>query len=421
MKHYYYFFSFILLLPFLSKAQSNYKPGYVVTLSGDTLKGYIDYREWEINPKQFSFKKDQGAAVEKYNINTCNAFDINGFEYFQKYIVSVSQNPVDPVVITASSDTSSIIDTVFLSIVTKGKRLNLYRLTDHIKNHIYIAENNQHPVELLLRLHLDADDDNKVITQTIYKNQLHRIAYAWQPDNKILEAEIDDANYDIKDISKIVNKINGQGNYIQNEAVNMNGVVLFAGIGVVNTQTKFTGNFDYSGQSHNVIFPLIDLGVDFLRNKNIGSLIIRVELGFTGNKAHFTQTKPGNLTTPDVSNLSFNQYTAYLNPQLLYNFYNTKTLKVYTAVGIIANYSAYTNKSYTIAFGGSSPTDLTPYVFPDLTSLYFSLSGKVGIELNNKIDIHIGYWLPTNINNNIGYSVKTSQYALGINYKFGSK
>ncbi|MDB5026006.1 MAG: hypothetical protein JWP78_3761 [Mucilaginibacter sp.] len=39
----------VVLLPALSYAQSNYKPGYVITLKGDTLPGFIDYREWNSN------------------------------------------------------------------------------------------------------------------------------------------------------------------------------------------------------------------------------------------------------------------------------------------------------------------------------------------------------------------------------------
>ena len=41
-----YFLVTLLLLPLLSIAQSNYKSGYVVTLKGDTLRGYINYKEW---------------------------------------------------------------------------------------------------------------------------------------------------------------------------------------------------------------------------------------------------------------------------------------------------------------------------------------------------------------------------------------
>ena len=46
----------LFLLPLLSIAQANYKSGYVVTLKGDTLRGYINYKEWGRNPKDIDFK-----------------------------------------------------------------------------------------------------------------------------------------------------------------------------------------------------------------------------------------------------------------------------------------------------------------------------------------------------------------------------
>jgi hypothetical protein len=45
MKFFYKVLLAVILLPAFSYAQSNYKPGYVVNLKGDTLRGFIDCRE----------------------------------------------------------------------------------------------------------------------------------------------------------------------------------------------------------------------------------------------------------------------------------------------------------------------------------------------------------------------------------------
>ncbi|NJK97917.1 MAG: hypothetical protein HC905_26095 [Bacteroidales bacterium] len=44
-----------LILFNLAYSQENYIPGYVIE-NGDTLKGFIDYRNWEKNPNQIAFK-----------------------------------------------------------------------------------------------------------------------------------------------------------------------------------------------------------------------------------------------------------------------------------------------------------------------------------------------------------------------------
>jgi hypothetical protein len=161
--------------------------------------------------------------------------------------------------------------------------------------------------------------------------------------------------------------------------------------------------------------------LDVLANKSIGTLIFRLELGFTGNKAQFTNVTTENFDQVHNSKLTFNQLIAYFNPQIVYNFYNTSNLKVYAAVGAIVNYSAYSDKNYTsiITFGGtSSPTYPD---FPDLNSVYFSGSAKVGIVFNENWDVFAGYNPATSLNDNIGYNVKVSQTEIGIKYLFDIK
>ena len=40
-----------------SFCQKNFLPGYVIQ-NGDTLKGFIDYRNWRVNPDAISFRRD---------------------------------------------------------------------------------------------------------------------------------------------------------------------------------------------------------------------------------------------------------------------------------------------------------------------------------------------------------------------------
>ncbi len=67
----------VLLLPFFSHAQDNYQPGAVVTLKGDTIHGYINFKEWEINPRSISFQASTGVSPVKYSVN-----DIQYFIFF---------------------------------------------------------------------------------------------------------------------------------------------------------------------------------------------------------------------------------------------------------------------------------------------------------------------------------------------------
>src|SRR5437588_1907278 len=74
-------------------AQSNYHEGYVVKNNGDTLKGYIDYREWENNPKSINFRisKDD-KRTQQFAPATIRAFGISGMEAYISYTGLISND-----------------------------------------------------------------------------------------------------------------------------------------------------------------------------------------------------------------------------------------------------------------------------------------------------------------------------------------
>src|ERR1700744_6338801 len=84
------------LLPLSLSAQSNYKPGYVVNSKGDTLRGFIDYQEWDANPDVINFKKTLTDQSTKYGVDDASAFGIDKLESFIKYTGPISTDPVNP-------------------------------------------------------------------------------------------------------------------------------------------------------------------------------------------------------------------------------------------------------------------------------------------------------------------------------------
>lgn len=114
MKLVYTLLFYVILLPGLSFAQSNYKPGYVVDLKGDTLRGFINYKEWDNNPKSFGFKKElKQPNAEAFTVKQATTFAVTGQIYYQRYVVSVSQDKVDMTNMNSRLDTGSMVDTVF--------------------------------------------------------------------------------------------------------------------------------------------------------------------------------------------------------------------------------------------------------------------------------------------------------------------
>ena len=75
----------LLLIATMLKAQSNYRPGYIITNDNDTINGLIDYRIDKANAKVCKFKLTETTKEQSYNPG-----EITGFRYIEdgKYYVS---------------------------------------------------------------------------------------------------------------------------------------------------------------------------------------------------------------------------------------------------------------------------------------------------------------------------------------------
>ncbi len=390
--------------------------------TGDTVKGFIDYKEWDRNPKTILFKKTfAGKQKEVYKPSAILAFGINGFEKFRSFAGMISQ---DNFTINSGStgiDTSKIMDTVFLRIAYSGVPLTLYTYKDAKKERFFISEDNSTPRELNYHAYLEYNDDqgkNVLKEQRGYRAQLNYYAIKYQQGNAALIAAIQHSGYTEDDLAQIVNKINGTKNSSPKLLTSRAGARFLAGIAINSSEIIFHevdfGSGNSSGYS---IFPKINLGTDIFINKNVGDVIFRTELSFTGNHADVTGRIPGNSYAID-ENIKFNQYIISINPQLLYNFYNTDKTKFYIAGGAALNLNTYSDKTYNVYFDYGSGKDAVSRNFPDVQPLNFNLTAKVGCELNKKINIYAGYNPASSLNDDEGYELKLISYYAGINYLF---
>jgi len=424
MKYIFTCITLILILPLFTSAQGNYKPGYVVTLKGDTLRGFINYKDWNKNPKSIEFKKDAGAAkAETYSIYNALAFSIKGVEYYSRFAGNISQDAVDINFAKQLEDTSLYkIDTVFLRIISTGKNATLYEYNDVVKPRYFISAKNTATAELSYHVHLDGD--NKVQKERGYTQQLQNISAVYQPQNSALIDEIANSDYTVEGLQKIVFKINGSvtpqnGGDAAFIAGDHAGTRFFAGAGVSYSNTYFTGQIDLANAgTSSSVFPLISGGMDILLNKDVGTAIVRTYLSLSGSTGSFLYNA-GSGSTASTTTYKFSRYSASFTPQLLYNLYNTSPFKLYIAAGADISYSMYKNTQYDIAQAGHT-TDLgaTYKGFVDVT---IAPIASAGIVLNNKWDIFLNYIVPDGFDVTLVSAGKEGFYQVGVNFLFGHK
>ncbi|NOX48099.1 MAG: hypothetical protein GXO89_14085 [Chlorobi bacterium] len=74
---------FTIVVPISAFSQKNLFPGYIISLNGDTVKGYIKYKNWEYNPDQISFWEKRDGEAVIYNPGEIKMFGVEGDEVYK--------------------------------------------------------------------------------------------------------------------------------------------------------------------------------------------------------------------------------------------------------------------------------------------------------------------------------------------------
>lgn len=429
---YIYILLLIAAISFNLQAQSNFKPGYIVTLKGDTTKGFIGYKDWLENPRSVDFKPSENAAVQQYSPGRIKAFDVNGIDHYVSYNGGVSTGSVQLSDLSSGINRSKITDTIFLRTIIEGSKVTLYSYNDVVKNRFFIAEANTVPTELERYVYRDNSSNSNIVESNVYQQQLKIIADKYQPGNTALANRVQRATYQTRELEKIIAAINGLNEVHKTTIAEREYVQYFVGAAANLNQTAFSGN-DYSGLKEGLfasgvntqsIGPSFNGGLDYYFNKNSGKFIFRMELSVAINKITGSYEQPfaDNLrvfTRKETFNA--NQLNASLNPQFIYNIINDSKLKFYFAGGIQFNKTYYSSSYYYIDFyenNALNKRNERPVAF---RGLFLNPTTRAGIILPNIAEIYLGYNPPAEILNDSDLSGSLSTFKLGVNYRFGKK
>lgn len=418
-----YYFILLTLLPFLSVAQNNYKSGYVINSKNDTVRGFINYREWEQNPKNITFKNNQSTDEKTFSPNDIKYFEVTGLEYYQSCRVNISLGSLDADKLTINADTTTKSDIVFLRIVQTGKNATLYTYNDDIKLRFYLLDKTMStPQELLYRKYLNPQDRGQIITRNIYSSQLSAAASAGNVLTDKLSNEISVLRFDETDLKKLVAEINrGDGENPTKQWGKRGGVSFYGGIGLASSKLAYSGNagsLPLLGTSSSSVSPTLSAGINVYINPNVRRLLLRFEANFWLMSYNPSLSANNPVTgSPNYSSQEVKGFDVSFSPQVLYNLYNTDALKAYLGVGIALNVSNYSTNQFTQTtpgFAGISYSDN-----PKLENFWVSLPIKAGVVIGKKFDLNLCYTPSSVVNTETAYNVTITSMQLGINYIFG--
>jgi len=421
------FIALLIALPAIIFAQANYHEGFVVKNNGDTLKGYINYREWIYSPTSIEFRSRDGNDVTKFGPETIKSFQIKGFENYISYagLVSVNKNIFPD--LPFHLDTATKQMAIFLKQLVTGNNVTLYYNNEQNKKRFFIAETNGPPAELKYYEYYSSTAGGDEIFDNLFRGQLILLNNKFKNGSQKLLSAIAETRYDGPDLEQIATRLNDENAGSSSTSNNINShpklVRIFAGLGVNDVTTTYkyaqsvvsTSNssgtstiYNYASYHSTMIAPKINFGVDVFINPNIQQFIFRSELSFSYSNGLFNrtvQTITGNYNT---YNYKFTQYTTSLTPQFLFNFYRTDKMKFYIDGGITLNLSSYGYNN--AAQVNQNGLQLQPFW------AYFPL--QAGVVFNKNIEIYFTYSTSASFSDYTDFSVSNQYMGLGLKFLF---
>jgi hypothetical protein len=130
----------------LSFAQGKYEKADLILSSGDTLKGYIQNKDWKVSPKTINFKKQLSDGSRRYDVSQIRSFYLHDSkELFEAATVAVDKSVSED----RNVNTDAIVaESALIKVLLKGE-VSLYQYYD-VRNHFFIQQGDEKMKELII-------------------------------------------------------------------------------------------------------------------------------------------------------------------------------------------------------------------------------------------------------------------------------
>ncbi len=210
MLRYLPFSAFLLMVALCQNAlsQVNFQPCTIVKNNGDTLLGELDYREWDKNPQEISFRPSKNDKTTQFNAAEINSFTCMDDTYLGA-IVEVDGGPFKDPDLKASDKPEWRTDTTFLRVLIDGKKTLLFHKDVKEKEHFFILVAGDFRLLFYKRsiYELLLVNTNIVVGHDIMVNQEYKKQLAiYLQDCPEVASIIKEVPYNTKGLLKVFNK-----------------------------------------------------------------------------------------------------------------------------------------------------------------------------------------------------------------------
>jgi len=354
-------------------SQTDFRPGYYITLTGDTVKGLVDYRGEIRNSKFCVFKKDETSEESKFLANEIKAYRFTDSKYY-----------VSKLVTTEKEETL-----IFLEYLVNGID-DLYYYRDENKDHYFIETAECRLVEL-------TNDEKTVyiegregtVKSKKYLGQL-KATFSNCPE---VQKQIETTELTHKSLIKIVKSYHDyvcDGEkcivYEKNVAkVNLNLIPVF---GINSTRIDFENesvykDYNFENKLSYAFGLLLNISLPRLNEK------LSLQTGLIYTK-HFygTYYENGNYRS------DFGLYAYYIkNPIAIRYIFPKYKIRPFANVGMYNTYVLRTNFQLLNAYLGSDEVNVTIKKTEDFSKLQVTFFAGAGLQyfINKRNSVFVEY------------------------------
>lgn len=382
------------LIVFISnlKGQKNLQKAILLTNSGDSIKGFINYQNWKNNPKTIDFIDDQKQS-QKFDPASIKGFIIpSAGETYASFDVETNTLPQDEreAIDNENNPQPPVKNPVFLLQLVKHPLISLYVLVRNRKPHFYFSRSSEEPKELIHFFQYN-ESIKQVLEDDEYKKQLEVLFSSCAN----VVAEISSLHFDQDEIQaafiKYI-KCAAPGSAIEIKSKDKSSLKLgFIGGAMLN-HYKLAGTDEVVDNNYgNNISPVIGISLDLglSRNLNKWHLVNEIILKSYKTSSSFVRPYGNGYSVANDVKLGF-LYTQ-LNTLLRYIYQSGGSVVPYINAGIGNAFSIKENQNSikrTYSFGREENTE----AINGPRKYEFSLQGGAGISTKNiQVELRYGW------------------------------
>lgn len=407
------------MFSFLNKtySQENYIQGYIIKEKGDTIIGFIDYRNWDSNPNKINFKSELESEPYKYTPNQIKEFGVKD-ELYVSGIVNAEISSKNSSQLDEDPTLKIRKDTTFLQTLFRGTK-SLYYYRNPISGDNFYINLDTHFELLIYKKYLRRIKGSKIITENNkYIGQL--ILYL--EDCPSIQSKIQHSSYNKNSLVKIFENYYKASNsqiefHRQKEKVKTDiGVI----VGLSQTTLKFnTTKLDYL--SNTDFNPSTDFSAglyfDIILPRDQGKWSIYNEVLFTSYEisGEYLDYEHENKYTITSTEMAY----SYLNLNNLVRFkYPIKGSFIFINGGISNGFAIYEQNLRKIESKFYVNNRYSEEKAIDTTKKYeFGVIIGTGLKYK-KFGIEIRYEMGNGISNDPDVDTLTKSFSVYLGYRF---